>query len=139
MDTSYEIDILDRPGRQWTEEAIARLQDELCQLGSLCLNSLPEYQVFDRSSRGALDDKLIATARKNGEIIAAVSAIWLSIPGFPQPILHTGLTLVHPKYRNSGVNVQLIGTQWLYVLRLYPKGLWLSTLAEVETQALHIF
>ncbi|KAF3016407.1 hypothetical protein E8E14_002100 [Neopestalotiopsis sp. 37M] len=138
MDTNYEIKVFDRPGRQWTDETISQLQDELRQLGSLCLNPLPEYQMFDKSSRRALDDKLIATARENGKIIAAVSAVWLYIPGLQQLILHTGLTLVHPQYRKSGVNIQLFATQWLYVLRLYPKGIWLSTLAEVVSSLVHI-
>ncbi|KAK6193314.1 hypothetical protein LQW54_012576 [Pestalotiopsis sp. IQ-011] len=130
MSKPYNVEVLDRPGLQWTQAAISDIQEELRDLGATCLSSIPEYQVFDRSE-GALSDKLIAYARKEGKIVGFVSAVWLPVSGLDDPVLHTGLTALHPELQQSGLIVDLFAALFLHALNKFPKGVWISTLAEV--------
>lgn len=137
MSQPYTFEVLDRPGLQWTQAAITELQEELRGLGALCLGFLPEYQVFDRS-KGALNDKLIACARKDGKVVGFVSAVWLPIPGLADPVLHTGLTVVHPELQQTGLVIDLLAALSPYTLGKYPKGLWITTLAEVISSLVRV-
>jgi phage tail protein X len=137
MSTPYTFEVFDCPGRQWTQAAITEFQEELRGLGAQCLSLLPEYQVFERSE-GALDDKLIACARKDGKVVGFVSAVWLSITGLADPVLHTGLTIVHPDHQQTGLVINLLAALSPYTLGKYPKGLWVTTLAEVISSLVRV-
>lgn len=134
----YELEILDRPGMTQSTEQISSLRSQLCQLGQLCFDPLPNYQVFESPSSTSLHDKLIVLAKKDGEIIAFLSAVVLPMSGLKDPVVHTGLTVIHPGYRKSGVIHSLFAAFFLHLFRIYPKGLWLSTLSGIVTSLGHI-
>ncbi|KZL85353.1 hypothetical protein CI238_07360 [Colletotrichum incanum] len=138
MHRAYNIEVLDHPGLTMTQEEKTALQDSLCKLGALCLSPLPKYQVFDRTSPSALDDKVIVMARRNGELVAFISTIWLPIMTLGKPLLHSGLTVIHPTYRKSGINLDMFANLFLHLINDRPEGFWMSTLAAVISSLVNI-
>ncbi|KUI63604.1 hypothetical protein VM1G_10285 [Cytospora mali] len=134
----YDLEVLDRPGLTLRPPGIAGLQAQLCQLGSLCFEPLPNYQVFEASSGAALDDKIIVVAKQDGQLIAFLSTVVLPISDLDDPVIHTGLTVIHPDHRQSGVIHSLFAALFLHLFSLYPKGIWLSTLSRIITSLGHI-
>ncbi|KAK1975245.1 cytochrome P450 [Colletotrichum cereale] len=63
--------------------------------------------VFDKTSPTALNDKVIAIARYEREPVAFISTICLPIAGLDKPLLHTGLTVIHPAHRKSGITLDM--------------------------------
>lgn len=134
MDASeYEIEILDRPGLTLSPEESAALQARLRRFGSLTFDPLPEYQLFETSTNAALDDKIIALARKGGDLVGFLSAVVLPISGIEAPVVHTGLTVIHPDHRKTELKINLFGAVFFHLLALYPGGVWLSTLSRILT------
>ncbi|KZL64520.1 membrane protein [Colletotrichum tofieldiae] len=138
MHQAYNIEVLDRPGHIMSQDEKTALQDSLCRLGALCLSPLPKYQVFDRTSPSALDDKLIVIARHNGELVAFISTIWLPIMALDKPLLHSGLTVIHPTYQKSGINLDMFANLFLHLVNDHPEGFWMSTLAAVISSLVNI-
>lgn len=134
----YDLEVLDRPGLTWSVEDISTLQTQLRQLGDLCFNPLPNYQVFENLSNLPFHDKIIVLAKQNDEIIAFLSAVVLPIPGLKDPVVHTGLTVIHPSHRKSGVIHSLFAAFFLHLFSKYPDGLWLTTLSRIITSLGHI-
>lgn len=134
----YEFEVLDRPGMTQSKEDISMLKSRLCQLGHLCFNPLPNYQVFENPSRTSFQDKILVLAKQNGETVAFLSAVILPISGMEDPVVHTGLTVIHPSYRKSGIIHRLFAALVLYIFSKYPNGLWLSTLSGIVTSLGHI-
>ncbi|KAK7729221.1 hypothetical protein SLS63_006353 [Diaporthe eres] len=136
--TDYDLEVLDRPGTTQSVEEISRLRSQLCQLGKLCFDPLPDYQVFERSSSTSFHDKIIVLAKQGDELIAFLSAVVLPISGRKDPVVHTGLTVIHPSHRKSGVIHSLFAGLFLHLFSIYPNGLWLSTLSGIITSLGHI-
>lgn len=134
----YDLEVLDRPGMTWSAEEISLLRSQLCQLGHLCFDPLPNYQVFEHPSSTSFHDKIIVLAKQDGELIAFLSAVVLPMPGLKDPVVHTGLTVIHPSHRKSGVIHSLFAAFFLHLFSVYPKGLWLSTLSGIVTSLGHI-
>lgn len=135
---NYDLEVLDRPGITESIQDIAVLRSQLCQLGRLCFNPLPNYQVFKEPSNTSFDDKIIVLAKQNDEIIAFLSAVVLKVPDWKDPFVHTGLTVIHPSHRKSGIIHSLFAAFFLHLFSLYPDGLWLSTLSRIITSLGHI-
>lgn len=129
----YHLKVMDRPGLTLSPEEVAQLQSKLCKFGSLTFSPLPNYQVFETSSKTALNDKIIAIATKGDDIVGFLSVVVLPIPGMKDPVFHTGLTVVHPDHRQSGMKINLFGAVFAHVLTLHPKGVWLSSLSRILT------
>lgn len=134
----YELEVLDHPGMTQSVERISSLRSQLCQLGNLCFDLLPNYQVFESPSDTSFHDKLIVLAKKDSEIIAFLSAVVLPVSRLKDPVVHTGLTVIHPRYRKSGVIHSLFAAFFLHLFSVYPQGLWLSTLSRIVTSLGHI-
>lgn len=134
----YDLEVLDRPGMAHSAEETSLLRSQLCQLGHLCFNPLPNYQVFEHPSSTSFHDKIMVLAKQDGELIAFLSAVVLPISGLKDPVVHTGLTVIHPSYRKSGVIHSLFAGLFLHLFSVYPKGLWLSTLSGIITSLGHI-
>lgn len=135
----YDLEVLDRPGTTQSAEEISTLRSQLCQLGELCFDPLPNYQVFEYPySSTTFHDKIIVLARQGDEIIAFLSAVVLPISGLKDPVVHTGLTVIHPSHRKSGVIHRLFAGFFLHVFSIYPNGLWLTTLSKIITSLGHI-
>ncbi|KAK4186997.1 membrane protein [Podospora australis] len=154
---NYEISYYERPGLHLSDLEKASLQQDLIAFARTQLSPLPIYNVFDTSNRACLNDKVIVTARvgppdsdsdgenkSKGEIIAFVSASLLPISGLgpnpdPDPVLHTGLTIIHPSHQKSQVLKRLLfGTLFMRIFDKFPTGIWLVSLAEVITSLVQI-
>lgn len=123
---------LKRPGRWMDDRALARLVEELTELGRLCLSPLPDYQVFV-GTRDALSDKVIATARDSQGILRGFcSAVILPVPAVGN-VLHLGLTCVHPELRSRRLTHALVSrlvTRY-FVFEHLLRRLWVSNVANV--------
>lgn len=110
-------------------------------MAKLCLHPLPNYQVLSHNIDDAFENKLLVLARdaeKSDKLVGFVSAVFLPIEGLNGDLIHTGLTVVHPDYRKTGMVHQLFATLFVQLFSEYPKGLWLSTRAAVITSLVHI-
>lgn len=137
MSENYQYDVLDLP--EIPDIELKGIQEELKQLGTLCLNPLPPYQVFVNDVAEAFRDKVIVVARHNGKIVAFVSSIVIHIPELPSPVIHSGLTVIHPAHRRSfGVNQFMHANLWIQLLGDYPEGFWMTTLSEVISSLVHM-
>ncbi|CAN8096459.1 unnamed protein product [Discula destructiva] len=145
MTSTYDTQIFDRPFEaSQTEQSVSRLvtiHSDIHRLATLCFKPVPNYQILKADVQDAFDHKLLVTARDaedSDKLIGFVSAVFLPIEGLDNTLLHTGLTVVHPDYRKSGVVHQLFATLFLHLLGEFPEGLWLSTRAAVITSLVHI-
>ena len=134
----YDLEVLDRPGMTRSVEDISVLRSKLIRLGNMCFNPLPNYQVFKHPCNMSFHDKIIVLAKQDDEIIAFLSAVVLPIPGLKDPVVHTGLTVIHPSHRKTGVIHSLFAAFFLHLFSIYPDGLWLSTLSRIVTSLGHI-
>lgn len=114
------------------DEDLDRLVAELRQVGTLCLEPLPDYQVF-LGTREALSDKVITTARDgDGTLIGFCSAVLLPIEGVGR-VLHLGLTCVHPAARGKRLTYALVEhlvIRYFVTKRLLGR-LWVTNVAAV--------
>ncbi|KAI1865172.1 hypothetical protein JX265_008219 [Neoarthrinium moseri] len=135
----YGIQMLNRPGLHLPTTDLQALQASLRDLGARCLNPVPNYQVFSTDLSSAFDDKVLAIARQGDEVVAFAAAVVLPITGRADPVVHSGLTVVHPDHRrSSGLTQLLFGNIFLAVLGEFPRGVWFTTLAEVISSLVHI-
>jgi hypothetical protein len=132
------LDVCDRHTRNISDSSKAFLIRELRELGALCLDPLPDYQIFSTSCD--LDDKIIIMARRQrsddapAELVGFVSAVMFPpIPGVHDPVFHTGLTVVVPSMRRSGIPELLFGKLVQHVLESYPSRVWFSSLSGVPS------
>lgn len=117
------FDVYVRPGLSLSTRAKTSLMHELRELGILCLNPLPDYQIFSTSSN-SLDDKIIITAHRqcssgrpdgppsssSTELVGFVSVVILPpIPAVRELVFHSGLAMVKPSIRRSGLIQQPLG------------------------------
>ncbi len=137
---NYSCEIFERPGLEWSSEKKHAFIPELRSLAKQCLDPVPEYQCLSLSAAGALDDKLIAVARRDdtGEVVGFSSAVFLEVPKIGT-ILHTGLTCVHPSERRSGLTVVLFGHLFGHLMYEFPEGIWLTTIAAIPSSLVSIY
>jgi len=135
----YSCDIFERPGLEWPPEKKLELIHELRALAVQCFPSLPDYQCLSLSSPNALDDKLIAVARRDGtgEVIGFSSAVLLEVPQVGT-VLHTGLTCTHPSERRSGLTIGLFANLFGHLLSMFD-GVWLTNLAAIPSSLVSIY
>ncbi len=132
MASSLQFEWHHRPGRTLAPSARAALVEELRKVTATSLSPVPCYQVLDPDS-GALDQAIISIARTaDGRIAGFCSALLLPMRR-GRPVLHLGLTVVHPDHRGEGLThkllSRLIGT---YLLRKRPiGGFWFTNVASV--------
>ncbi|KAI0011553.1 hypothetical protein F4779DRAFT_572204 [Xylariaceae sp. FL0662B] len=139
MSANYTYEILDQPGRELPEQGLKELQASLRELGALCLNPLPEYQVFSMDLSAAFDDKILVLARQADRLIGFVSAVILGTPKLEHPVIHSGLTCIHPEHqRFHGVLQQLFGNLFLHLLTKHPAGVWMTTVTDIVSSLVHM-
>jgi hypothetical protein len=113
------------------DEALARLVDELRRVAAACFSEIPEYQALT-GARDELSDKVITLARdrRDGRLLGFCSAVLLEVPRM-RPVLHLGLTCVHPDARSGGLTHKLTSRLVVrYLVRRRPLGrLWVSNVA----------
>jgi hypothetical protein len=139
MSSEYHVELFPNPSKEISVEAQKALQASLRGLGAACFSRLPDYQVFSENLSEAFGDKILVTIRHQDKIIAFASAVLIPIPHLEEPVVHTGLTVIHPDHRKSaGVSQLLFGNLFLHLMADYPKGVWTTTLAEVISSLVHI-
>ena len=132
MASSLQFEWHHRPGLTLAPSARAAFIEELREVTATSLDPVPCYQVLDPDS-GSLDRAIIAIARTpDGAIAGFCSALLLPMRR-GRPVLHLGLTVVHPDHRGKGLThkllSRLIGT---YLLRKRPiGGFWFTNVASV--------
>lgn len=127
---NYRFEVLIRPGTKQSAAAIEALQTELRGVAATCFDTIPEYQCLALRP-GALDDKVIALARRpDGKLAGFCSGIVISVPGIGD-VFHTGLTCVHPDDRGSGMTHHLTSRGLLrYIFSGNPiRRLWITNVA----------
>jgi len=144
--------IHDRPGLTYTEKDKSDLVEELRALASLSFNPVPKYQCF-ADSPNALDDKVIITAHRKGELVGFTSAVMIKIEGLEAPgqageVFHCGLAVIHPSFRNQGTLAQFFNRliHHVYGDRPPTEKLWITSrsrvpnvLVQVATFFAHVF
>ncbi|KAJ2980107.1 hypothetical protein NQ176_g2839 [Zarea fungicola] len=139
MSTEHEYEVLDYTGRSIATNDLKDLHQELKELGAICLKPLPPYQVFVDDITDAFQDKIIVIAKSNEKIVAFASTIFIPIAALSDPVIHAGLTVIHPDHRRAfGVNHFLHFYLWKHLLGIYPRGFWTTTLAEVISTLVHM-
>ncbi|CAJ2513211.1 Uu.00g013300.m01.CDS01 [Anthostomella pinea] len=132
MSAAYDCEVIERPGQNLTTEEQQQLHASLRALGGLCFDPVPNYQVFATDTSHAFEDKILVTARQNDALIGFVSVVILDEPKLEHPVIHSGLTCIHPRHRRSrGVLQQLFGNLYLYLLTTHPKGVWMTTVTDI--------
>jgi len=136
----YSCEVLERPGLEWPPEQKIALIHDLRALATQCFPSLPEYQCLSLTYPNALDDKLIAVARRDGtgEVIGFSSAVFFNVPHVGD-VLHTGLTCIHPSERRSGLTIGLFANIFGHLLSMFPDGIWLTNLAAIPSSLVSIY
>ncbi|KAK7977207.1 hypothetical protein PG996_003279 [Apiospora saccharicola] len=133
----YECEVFDQPGTVFSKEAQAVLHSSLRALGSQCLHPLPDYQVFSADVTAAFANKVLVVARHSGNLVGFVAAVHLL--GTPEklqhPVVHTGLTCVHPHHqrRRGGLKQQMYGHLFLHLLSRpsHRRGFWVTTVTDI--------
>lgn len=129
---SYEVQLLIRPGLELPPSELQTLQTSLREFGAQWLDPLPDYQVFSRSLSEAFDDKMLVVVRQDSKVVAFASAVVIPMARLADRIVHSGLTVVHPDHRRSNALTHLLfGNMFLALLGEFPRGVWITTLAEV--------
>jgi hypothetical protein len=117
----YRFEFLARPGLRWSDAERAARVAQLREVGSLCLEPLPEYQVF-LGTREELSDKLLIEARTpDGTLAGFCSAVLLDVSGVGE-VLHLGLTCVRPEARGAALTHAL--SSRLVVRHLLKRRPW---------------
>ncbi|KAK7750854.1 hypothetical protein SLS62_007253 [Diatrype stigma] len=139
MTMEFEYETICRPNRKLSQDALDELHASLRELGALCLCPLPDYQVFNSSLSAAFEDKLLVVARQKNKIMAFVSVVLLETPRLEHPVVHSGLSCIHPDFRRSkGVLQQLFGYAFLHLLTANPKGVWMTTVTDIVSSLVHM-
>ncbi|KAK8133614.1 hypothetical protein PG984_005626 [Apiospora sp. TS-2023a] len=133
----YECEVFDQPSTLLSKEAQAELHSSLRALGSQCLHPLPDYQVLSTDITTAFANKVLVVARHGGEIVGFVAAVHLlgTNEKLQHPVVHTGLTCVHPEHqrRRGGLKQQMYGHLLLHLLSrpTHRRGFWVTTVTDI--------
>lgn len=114
------------------------LHDELRAFAAQSLDPLPNYQILSLSLDVAFDNKVLVLAHEVGveprRLAGFSSSQWLDVPGVPTRVLDTGLTIIAPALRSTGLTGELMGRVFLYTLtHVYPRGHWLINLSDTPS------
>jgi len=102
----FRYEITSRPWLRWSETERRSRVAQLRELGALCLEPFPEYQLF-LGTQEELSDKLLIEARGPDLSLAGFcSAVLLDVPGVGE-VFHLGLTCVHPRARGTALTHSL--------------------------------
>ncbi|KAF8914762.1 hypothetical protein CPB85DRAFT_1433503 [Mucidula mucida] len=128
-----------RPSMEMSVGDCRRFISELRQVAAKSFqideHHLPSYQCLSLENPvKSLADKVIVCVRiqDTGNMIAFTSAVLLSIPSLPDPVLHLGLTCIVPSALSHGLTKMLVGSIARHYLVAYPhQPVWVSNLAAV--------
>jgi hypothetical protein len=139
MASRFEVSLFLNPLEDLTQTNLEGLHSEIQQLGALCFTQTPHYQVFLPTVKAAFANKHLVLLRHEQNLVAFVSAIPLRIEGILQPVIHTGLVVIHPQYRRSNAILQhLYGNLFVAILMEHPAGFWVTSLAEVVSSLVNV-
>jgi hypothetical protein len=130
MTTDYRVELLYQPGRWLPRAEREDLVAELRDVAATCFDEGPEYQCLEARD-DALDDKLIAVARRrDGRMAGFCSALRLDVPGVGE-VLHLGLTCLRPDARSGGLTTRLTSRLLVETLLLHRplRTTWISNVA----------
>ncbi|HVE84863.1 MAG TPA: hypothetical protein VND93_18530 [Myxococcales bacterium] len=121
MKQRFRYELVSRPGLRWSEAERRSRVAELREVGAVCLQPLPEYQLF-LGTRDELSDKLLIEARgADGSLAGFCSAVLLEVSGVGE-VLHLGLTCVRPEARGTALTHALSSRLVLrYLLQRLPR------------------
>lgn len=126
----FKFEFYQRPGLKMSEAQLAEFTAELRAIGSTCFDELPDYQCFSLR-REDLHNKVITVARDpSGRAVGFSSGVLLEVDGM-DPLLHLGLSCVHPDARRGGLTHALASRMVSgYLLRNHPFGrVWVTNVA----------
>lgn len=121
--------IYDCPAKWLPESKVRKLQNEITELATQCLDELPNYQCLRNDLRD-MDRLIICTAKTaDGKLIGFTSSYLLEVYG--ETVLHLGLTCVSPEARGLRLTHKLSSKViqkflWTYSL---TKSSWVSNVA----------
>lgn len=124
------IEYYERPGRHLPELEVLRLCHALREVGEACFDELPDYQCF--SGVDGLKGNVLTVARNSeGRMLGFSSALLLNVEGLKTPVLHLGLTCIHPDARGLRLTHRLASQLAVkYLLKNNPLGnIWISNVA----------
>ncbi|GME24430.1 hypothetical protein GTA08_BOTSDO11579 [Neofusicoccum parvum] len=133
-----EFRFFDKPGQWMPDGALAVLRKTLLRIAATSLHPVPDYQCLG-SQQNSLDDKLIVVAYDGeGRAVAFTSTFFLDIPSVPEPVLHSGLTVVEAAHRRGSLVMRMFAHLAANVFPRCPKGVWVVCLAEVPSSLGHV-
>ncbi|KAJ2976012.1 hypothetical protein NQ176_g5192 [Zarea fungicola] len=139
MSSEYEYSVVEYASSSLCTQELRALHQELKDLGGVCFDPLPRYQVFTDDMTNAFQDKIIVVARHGEKVVAFVSAVVIPIANLPDPVIHSGLTVIHPDHRRAYGVIQLLHYNlWMHLFSAYPHGFWMTCLAEVISSLVHM-
>jgi hypothetical protein len=107
-----------------------RLSRALYDVADACFDEVPDYQCL--SGPDGLNNNVLTVARgADGRILGFASALLLDVEGLKAPVLHLGLTCVHPDARGLRLTHRLASQLAVkYLIHSNPLGkIWLSNVA----------
>jgi hypothetical protein len=126
----FSIDIIFRPGLNYSERELAELHSEILEVGQSCLDEIPDYQCLS-GRREEYSRLIISVARgDDGKMLGFCSSYVLDA-GKLGTILHLGLTCVTPAARRLGLTHRLTSKVVVNYLINYSlfKSTWISNVA----------
>ncbi|KAI1073943.1 hypothetical protein F5B20DRAFT_565267 [Whalleya microplaca] len=139
MAANYKYEIVKQPSQDLSGQALRELHTSLCELGALCLNPLPDYQVFVKDLSVAFGGKILVLARQGDQLVGFVSVVTIATPKLEHAIIHSGLTCIHPEHQRwQGILQQLFANLFLHLLTEYPTGVWMTTVTNIVSSLVHM-
>ncbi|MEM1348629.1 MAG: hypothetical protein AAGI01_08750 [Myxococcota bacterium] len=126
----YKLEFFHRPGDTLDDVELAALVARMRAIAAECFEEIPEYQALT-GAREHLSNQIITVARRpDGTIGAFCSALLLEVRGV-SPVLHLGLTCVHPEDRAQSLTHKLLSHMLTrFLVRFHPFGkVWISNCA----------
>ena len=128
--------VIERPGRQLNDEALASLTGDLRSIANATLDETSlDYGVFDEQS-GALDSSIITiiydTKTHTPVAFNAMPLIELDIQDKPVEVVHLGLVMINPNTRGKGLSSMLYGFACaMLMIRKQFQPIWVSSVTQV--------
>lgn len=127
-----KFELYDRPGIYLGNFELNKLHEEILEVAKSSLDEIPHYQCLT-GERKEYSRLMIAVARnKEGRMLGFCSSYILT-DGGREPLLHLGLTCVHPMARRGGFTHKLTSKVVVAYLLRYSlfKPVWVSNVASV--------
>jgi len=126
----YTLEFFHRPGNHLDDIELEQLVTRMREIAAECFEDIPEYQALT-GARESLSGQVITVARRtDGTIGAFCSALILEVDGV-SPVIHLGLTCVHPEDRGQSLTHKLLSHMLTrFLVRFHPFGkVWISNCA----------